>query len=138
MTSGELLADILRCTERNSALHGDELVRAADAVSAIAETHDAFVVNVDDAGARIVGACLARHDQIRTVDRSRRADMIPVLLVAGHIAGTMQVALAAQTLRRLGAVSVVAAVLSAPARTIPLCDEVMVLPSEPLRVVAAS
>ena len=138
MTGGDLLAEVLRCTELNSTLSGDSLMHAADALFALADSDGACVASVDDAGARIVGVALTRHDTLRTVDRSRRSDGLHVLLVAGYTAGPFHVAHAAHLMRAAGAATVDAAVLQTVSETMTGCDHVTVLPAGPLRAVAAS
>lgn len=137
MSGGDILDDVLRCTELNSTLRGDELSRAADALFALASLEEACLASVDDAGARIVGVALSRHEALRTVDRSRRADGLTVLLVAGYTAGPFQVSYVAQLMRALGAAGVDAAVLGTPTAEVFGCDHVTVLATSSVSAVAA-
>lgn len=110
-TPVSLLNRILAAQTANSTLRGDDLRKAGREIADLALGAGDALMAVDDAGERIVGAALLADDGVRAVDSSRRLDNQSVLLVAGHVAGTMGITLKADLARSLGARRVRAAFL---------------------------
>ena len=101
---------------RNSTLASKELRGAARTLAALATDGGWALLAVDGAGERLIGAALVADEGVRVVDTSRRLDGLPVLLVAGHIAGPTGIAMKASLALSLGATRVMATVLG-PAAT---------------------
>jgi hypothetical protein len=123
-TRQELLSRVCWAQTHNSTLSSDELRRAADLLAEVAASEGLRLMPVDEAGDRLIGAALVARDDLPLVDASRRLDGEYVLLVAGHVAGAVGVALKASLARALGAVRVDAAILGGWSAGITDCERV--------------
>lgn len=123
-TCRNLLAQVHWAQTRNSTLAGDELRVAAELLAGVAEGQKFRLMPVDETGERLIGATLVTRDDLPLVDASHRLDGENVLLVTGHLAGVVGVALKASLARSLGAVGVDAAVLGGWSEGIAGCGRV--------------
>lgn len=123
-TRQDLLSQVCWAQTRNSTLSNDELRRAADLLTEVALGEGLRLMPVDESGDRLIGAALACRDGLPLVDSSRRLDGEEVLLVTGHVAGAVGIALKASLARALGAVRVDAALLGGWGETIAGCERV--------------
>lgn len=123
-TRRDLLSQVCWAQTRNSTLSSDELRRAANLLAEVATCEGLRLMPVDEAGDRLIGAALASRDDLPLVDASHRLDGQNVLLVAGHLAGAVGVALKASLARALGAVRVDAAIIGGWPAGISDCEQV--------------
>lgn len=123
-THQSLLSQVCAAQSRNSTLSDEPLRGAASRLARIAITERMHLMPVDQTGDRLVGAALAAHDGLALVDASFRLDGQKILLVAGHLAGSIGVSLRATVARKLGAVHVEAASLGGWADHIQGCARV--------------
>lgn len=110
-THQSLLSQVCWAQTRNSTLANGSLREAAGLLAEVAASEALRLMPVDETGDRLIGAALAGRAGLLLVDASRRLDGEQVLLVAGHLAGAMGVALKASQARALGATYVDAAVI---------------------------
>ncbi len=123
-TCQDLLSQVCWVQTRNSTLSSEELRRAAGILSEVAVAEGLRLMPVDEAGDRLIGAALAVRDDLPLVDSSRRLDGEDILLVTGHVAGAVGVALKASLARALGAMRVEAAILGGWNAGIADCERV--------------
>jgi hypothetical protein len=126
MTGATLLSQVLDATDRNDRLSGDDLRIAALSVASAAVADDLAVFAVDAAGGRVIGAALYEHS-LRLVNTSKSIAGERVLLVAGYVVGTSEIAATARLLRLRGASRVDVALLTRLGGPIPGCDQVVVM-----------
>lgn len=119
-----LLAQILGAQTRNSTFTGPELSTAAHSLVSLLADNSRWVMSVDPAGERIIGAALSLGGHFNLIDRSRRIDGRTVLLVSGHMAGDATLTTRAAYARALGAANVEVATLGEWTRAIPGCSRV--------------
>lgn len=111
--SESLLGAVIAAESANARLMGSDLRRAAESLATEVAGIDAQLWPVDAVAERIIGAAdVLSRNLPPVVDRTQPALTGPTcVLVAGHLAGSVSLANAASTVRRLGAHSVVAIVL---------------------------
>lgn len=110
-THQSLLSQVRWAQTQNSTLANDNLREAAELLGSVAIREELRLMPVDETGDRLIGAALATRADLLLVDSSRRLDGEHVLLVAGHLAGAMGVALKASLAQTLGATRIEAAAL---------------------------
>ena len=132
----DLLSQVYWAQTRNSTLSSEELRRAADLLAEVAQGEELRLMPVDESGDRLIGAALARRDDLPLVDSSRRLDGEDVLLVTGHVAGAVGIALKASFARALGAVRVDAALLGGWSEAITGCERVWDIAPPPVTPLA--
>lgn len=123
-TDQDFLSQVYSAQTLNSTLANEDLREAAESLIDVAVGEAWRLMPVDEAGDRLIGAALVTRFDLSLVDASRRLDGQRVLLVTGHLAGAVGVALKATLAHALGATRVDAAVLGGWAEGIPGCERV--------------
>ncbi len=123
-TNQDFLSQVCWAQTLNSTLANEDLREAAELLVDVAAGKAWQMMPVDEAGGRLIGAALVTRGDLSLVDASRRLDEQRVLLVTGHLAGAVGVALKATLVHALGATRVDAAVLGGWAEDILGCERV--------------